>query len=38
MDAAKFMLDWFIPIWLMIVLIEVGILLGKILLNDLKKK
>ena len=34
MDAAKFMLDWFTPIWLMIVLTEVVILLG----NDLKNK
>lgn len=37
MDAGKFMIDWFIPIWLMITLLEVNILLGEILLNDFKK-
>lgn len=37
MDAGKFMIDWFIPIWLMITLFEVNILLGEILLNDFKK-
>ena len=25
MDAGKFMIDWFIPIWLMITLLEVNI-------------
>ena len=34
MDAGKFMVDWFIPIWLMITLLEVNILLGEIFLND----
>lgn len=37
MDAGKFMVDWFIPIWLMITLLEVNILLGEIFLNDFKK-
>lgn len=32
------MIDWFIPIWMMITLIEVSILMGKLLLSDFFKK
>lgn len=38
MDAGKFMIDWFIPIWMMITLIEVSILMVKLLLSDSFKK